>query len=1064
MNRRNFLKALGLGTGASALSACDHGLDDNRYYTPIEQLLPYVVKPENVIPGVPTFFATTVTRGPDAHPVLARHRDGRVIHVGSNKRAPYAPAVPKAALLELQKHYSPDRYKGPMTGETATTWDEAVPKVAAAVKAAKAAGKTVAYLGGYRSGSIVSLISAVADAAVFWEPLGYEADANAAELLFGKRMVPRYDLAGAHYVLSFGANLLGGWGGTRMQSDFAAARNANFGHFVARYAHVSPYRDQSAANADDWFDAAPGSEVLVARAIASLVAKKTGATGPAVAAIGSVDVAAAAAASGIDAGKIEAIAAQFAAGNAVALPGGTIGAGKGATDLAAATYLLNIVGGAAPKLFSAGGYAGPVHSTGDLRKLIADMNAGKVGVLFVDDANPVHNAPGLGFAEALAKVGTSVAFTSHPDETTAKCSMVLPSADVFEDWGDEEPMAGMTLLRQPTMSPIDIKYRPHGEKEQVANGWDVRSAGDVLVQVGKQLGTVTASSWKDYLRERWAASFYDMDVLAPARERARLTAEAEGATIDPDAVVPPAHTSAGFPRWFNKHLASGFYKTGAAERAAMPAVSGSISWSADTLPAGTGDMVAIIVPHAHVADGRYANTPWAQELPDPMTGMVWDSWAEIHPETADKLGLADRDQVTITSAAGSVDVGIERTNSVRPDVVALQFGQGHTAGGRYANGVGVNVAALANTLDAHGAMAWQSAKVTVKATGKKTDLVHTFGGDSDEDRNFAVLCNAEQLAEHGDAESAHPGEMTGIHHLELDKRLVEKGLTDFYGLTQHPTYRFGMTVDTDACNGCGACSIACYAENNLPVVGREKVRQGREMSWIRVNRYFKGDDTFFVPMMCQQCGHAPCESVCPVLATYHNLDGLNAMIYNRCVGTRYCSNACPFSARKFNYHSYVWPEPFNMQLNPDVVTRTMGVMEKCTFCVQRVRGMKTAYKDAATESTNFNAVIPDAALQQLPACAEACPSQALTFGNLNDDSSMVSKARKSGRKYMPLEDLNVFSAVNYLAKSSFHSAKPEAHHGGAHGAASGDDHGKADHHGKADAHGKADDHGAPAAH
>jgi molybdopterin-containing oxidoreductase family iron-sulfur binding subunit len=1074
MNRRNFLKALGLGTTASALSACDHGLDDNRYYTPVEQLLPYVVKPENIIPGVPTFFATSVTRGPEAHPVLARHRDGRVIHVGANKRAPYAPAVPKAALLELQKHYSPDRYKQPMEGTSPVTWDDAVPKVVAAVQAAKSAGKKVAWLGGYRSGTIVDLIGAVADHVVMWEAAGYEAEANAAELVFGSRFLPRYDLAGAHYVLSFGANILNGWGGTRLQSEFAAARNPNQGHVVARYAHVSPYRDQSGANADDWIAVAPGTEVLVARAIASLVAKKTGASGPAVAAIGTVDVAAAASAAGVDVAALEAVASQFAAGHAVALPGGSIGAGRAATDLAAATYLLNMVGkDTAPQMFSAGGYRAPVSSTADVEALVAEMNAGNVGVLFIDDANPVHLLPGMDFAAALAKVGTSIALTSHPDETTALCKMVLPSADTFEDWGDEEPLAGMTLVRQPTMSPIDIKYRPPGEEEQVSNGWDVRSAGDLLVTIGKATAGVTSASWKDYLRERWARLFFDMDVLAPARERARLQAEADGTTVDapvdPETgepvAAPGAHTDPGFPRWFNKHLAAGYYKGAAADAPRMPQVTGTISWSADTLPTGAGDMVAILVPHAHVGDGRYANTPWAQELPDPMSGIVWDSWAEIHPDTAAKLGVSDRDEVSITGEGGSITAGVEVTKSVRPDVVAVQLGQGHTAAGRYANGVGQNAAILAKGLDAHGAMAWSGNKVSVKATGNRTDLVHTFGGDSDEDRNFAVLVNAEQLAEKGDAPSAHPGDMTGIHHLELDKRLVENKITDFYGLTQHPTYRFGMTVDTDACTGCGACSIACYAENNLPVVGREKVRQGREMSWIRVNRYFKGDDTFFVPMMCQHCGHAPCESVCPVLATYHNLDGLNAMIYNRCVGTRYCSNACPFSARKFNYHTYVWPEPFNMQLNPDVVTRTMGVMEKCTFCIQRIRGMKTAYKDAATETTNYNAVVPDAALQQLPACAEACPSQALTFGNLNDESSLVSQARHSGRKYMPLEDLNVFSAVNYLAKSSFHKEPPAAHHGGGHGGAHGaTDHGEGGDHGKADDHGgdhgkAGDDHG-----
>jgi len=281
--------------------------------------------------------------------------------------------------------------------------------------------------------------------------------------------------------------------------------------------------------------------------------------------------------------------------------------------------------------------------------------------------------------------------------------------------------------------------------------------------------------------------------------------------------------------------------------------------------------------------------------------------------------------------------------------------------------------------------------------------------------------------------------------------VTAKGTTDLYPIPDHPTYRFGMTVDVNACNGCGICAIACYAENNLPVVGKQKVREGREMGWIRVNRYWSEDheehgvkEIRFVPMMCQHCGHAPCESVCPVLATYHTIDGLNAMIYNRCVGTRYCANNCPYKARRFNWHSYVWPEPFNFQLNPDVTARTMGVMEKCTFCVQRIRAIKSAVK-----SEGFNTQVSDADLRQLPACVEVCPSQALTFGNLNDPESAPARTRQPPRHYEVFGDLNVFPAVNYLAKASF--TPPPRHHG-AHGAGHGDAAGAEGH---GDAHGEA---------
>jgi molybdopterin-containing oxidoreductase family iron-sulfur binding subunit len=453
---------------------------------------------------------------------------------------------------------------------------------------------------------------------------------------------------------------------------------------------------------------------------------------------------------------------------------------------------------------------------------------------------------------------------------------------------------------------------------------------------------------------------------------------------------------------------------------------------------GSGEFTLVSFEHSFLGDGRFANVPWAQEAPDPLSGQTWDTWVVVSRATAAKLGLEDDDLVTLTTATGSIDVGVEILPVVRDDVVAVPFGNGHTSAGRYTDGIGKNVIALLSTVTGAGGVAWQQAKVSLTKAGSKAGLTSAFGmGDHDPGRNWVANAPAAQVAEHGDAPSAHPGELTGIHHLPMDRRLQERGITDFYPAPDHPTYRFAMTVDTDACTGCGACSIACYAENNLPVVGKRKVGEGREMAWIRINRYLQGDDgeeVHFLPLMCQQCAHAPCESVCPVLATYHTLDGLNAMVYNRCAGTRYCSNACPYSLRRFNYHSYTWPEPFNLQLNPDVVTRTMGVMEKCTFCVQRIRRVKSAYKDGGA----FTQTVPDAALTQLPACADACPSQALTFGNLEDENSKPTLLRKSGRTYTPIHEINTMSAVNYLAKANFH--KTHDSHGGDHAAGADDNH------------------------
>jgi molybdopterin-containing oxidoreductase family iron-sulfur binding subunit len=274
-----------------------------------------------------------------------------------------------------------------------------------------------------------------------------------------------------------------------------------------------------------------------------------------------------------------------------------------------------------------------------------------------------------------------------------------------------------------------------------------------------------------------------------------------------------------------------------------------------------------------------------------------------------------------------------------------------------------------------------------------------------------------------------PASIVPIHEVPVDERLIKAKLTDMYPEPDHPTYRFAMAFDLNRCTGCGACEAACYAENNLAVVGPEQIKKSRHMGWIRLSRYWEGGDDHpdvrFQPTMCQHCSHAPCEGVCPVLATYHNLDGLNAMIYNRCVGTRYCGNNCPYTARRFNYHSFKWPESFNLMLNPDVSTREMGVMEKCTFCVQRLREAKDTYRD------RDHAVVPNEALRRITACAQACPADAITFGNVKDGEGEVHHKFQDERAYTMLGELNTKPGVRYLAR--IHHNPSKLHHGGGHG-------------------------------
>jgi molybdopterin-containing oxidoreductase family iron-sulfur binding subunit len=1052
MNRRDFLKALGLGTGVSAAQACN--IDDNVYFTPIEQIVPYVTRPEQTTPGTFSQFATSVGYGPHAWPVVALHREGRVTNVGANHAAPVPPAVTSAGYLAVQRHYAPDRITAPRKDGAPMDWKQGTELLTSAARKARAEGKQIAWIGPYRSGSLADLLDLVTNGhAVHFEPLGLDAERLAARALFGEDESLRFVLDEATFVLSFGAPFLSdAWGNASVRTGFSAARAATQNRAVARFAAVTPLKDQTTANADDWYPCTPGSEALVALAVASLVAEARKYSGPGAAMLAAANVEQAASASGLSADAIRELATRFVDG-AVALPGGLNGASGAATRLAGAVYLLNHVA-RSPGMRS-GGYPGPIHSQADVDALVADMEAGKVGLLLVDDLDLAAVLPGGAFAAALGKVGTVVSVSSHQNETNKDITTVLPTHDAFEDWGDEEPWSGMTVVRQPGALPLG----------------DTRSLGDLLLDIWRAVDAAAApqQTWRDWLWSGWLTPEPPAVAAAPegapvepdegggrgGRRRRRREEREAAATPDapPVAVAPVVDLASPESRRALQLLLQRGYVV-SDDRARKPELVGTMDFSGGADASGDGSHHLMVYAHPFKLDGRFANEPWANETPDPMTGQMWDSWALLHPETAAGLGVGDNDLLSIDANGKTLQIGVEVHPCVAPGVVAIALGGGRTsASGRYADGVGVNViSVLAPRKDAAGASVFQGAKVTVRSAGSRADLVSTFGvgGDDQQHRHFARVVHADEWQ--GDTEVEEPGSLTGVHTLAMDRRLLAKEAewraqnpdaemektqyVDLYPVPDHPTYRFALTVDTNSCTGCGACVVACYAENNIPVVGKWKVRKSREMSWIRINRYFDkhssdgSPSVHFVPMMCQQCAHAPCESVCPVLATYHTIDGLNAMVYNRCVGTRYCANACPYSIRRFNYHTYAWPEPFNLQLNPDVSSRTMGVMEKCTFCVQRIRRMKAAYR-----AEGFTHTVPDEALRQLTACAEACPSQAITFGNLNDPLSTPHRTRKTGRTYTQLTEINTFPAVNYLARASFHVNRPG--HGSGHASADG---------------------------
>ncbi len=1027
-NRRDFLKVAG-ASSATAAVGCNDMAQLIEARTPIENVLPYVVQPDQVVPGVSTFFASACNECSASCGTVLRNREGRVVKVEGNPEHPgNRGRICSMGLQSIQGTYSPDRFAGPMKAGATSTWDDVIADISAAVRSASAAGKKVAWLGYPRTGALGALIRQFTGAAggqtLYWDPIGKESLRAATRAVFGRDTVPTYALDEAHTVVSFGAEFLSTWGSVSHERGWANSRDPKHGDFVGRTVCIEPKLGNTSAMADVLLKATPGTEVGVAMALARLVADANGYAGPATALLAGINPSDACTTAGISLDRLTEVAGWLAAHASVVLPGGTT-TSAASTDLATASLLVNVVAGNIGKTVHFGGSTRftDVGSYSDVASLLAECAAGAVDVLFMDDLDLAHAMPdGIDVMDALAKVGTLVAFANEPTDSLTPAAFVLPPGTTLETWGANESQDGWFTLQQPGMAPLH----------------DSRNIGDSLLAIAHAAGLADAAA----------------DMAAAAEDATTVSAagEASGATV-----ALPGLTASGFEGYLGQ-----WWKAAVWTRAGQPGTFESFwvdslragGWWDDVRPEGaelqlaaapasggvavdgSGDLTLLLFPHPFIGDGRHANKPWAQEVPEPLSSFTWGTWAEVSPATAERLGLDPESTVTVKTDRGSIDVGWYANPGMHDDAVAVVMGNGHDRSGRYTK-FGANPTKLIGAAvdEKSGALSYVSTKATVsRASG---DNLFAYIGNMDTDGrgvNFAVSNDDRGTG-------TEPSSIVPMHHVPIDQRLLDAGLNDMYPEPEHPTYRFAMAVDNNRCTGCGACETACFAENNIPVVGPEQIRYGRHMGWIRLSRYFEGEgetpDVRFQMNVCQQCSHAPCEGVCPVLATYHNLDGLNAMIYNRCVGTRYCGNNCPYTSRRFNYHSFKWPESYNLMLNPDVMTREMGVMEKCTFCVHRLREIKDSFRDNRYNGSGGPVVATDESLLKATACAQACPTDAITFGNLKDEAATVSKLFEDERAYAMLGELNTKPGVRYLARINH---TPSAlHHGGGHGDSHGDD-------------------------
>jgi molybdopterin-containing oxidoreductase family iron-sulfur binding subunit len=976
MNRRTFLKLAGAGSVAFAAGCSPESP---------QYLYSQVQAPDDMVTGKSTWYASTCRECPAGCGVLARNREGRVVKLEGNPGHP----VNRGKLCmrgqaALQAVYHPERLKTPLLrdgdGFKPIRFDQAIALLKSkAQTAARNGADRVRVLTETVGESRMALFQDVlagwnSGGPVVFEPFGYEALKAANRDVFGVDGLVSYRLEEADLLLSFGAEFLETWLSPVEYAWKFKAMHAVHGGAKGIFFHASPYQGLTGANADHWLACAPGSEAALALGLVrQLLDVKRGAHLPAALralledATAPYTQEAVLQRCGIPLKGYERLVVQLVeARRPLVLGAGCAMSEDNGLRTNIAANLLNLM--LDPQLARIDAVARHRVETAARRvevlALFTAMAAGRVEVAILNNVNPAFALPpGSGVGAALSGAAPFVVgLTAFMDETAALCDLVLPVRLPLETWDEYGGRTTLLSTLQPAMGRLGAA--PH--------------LTDVLLEAGSGPRRPGADA-RGYLAERLLKE-------GRVRDEAQWVDMLRQGGIFETVRRPPPVPAAPDPG----RLASAL-----ADR--------------DLGPPSAG-LAFAAAPSVRLFDGRGANRPWLSEIPEPLSRVAWQSPVFLHPETARANELAQGDIVRLETEAGALEAPAYPSEVVRPGTLMMPMGQGHTAYGRYAAGVGANPVAVLPERTASlcgGAGNW-AFNVTLRKTGRALKLAHVDGSRIQHGRPFALTVT---LAELG---AARPPAKAGLtmDRFPLTLPLPEgyDPRRDFYPAHDHDHYRWGMVVDLDRCVGCGACAAACYAENNVGIVGEQRIREGREMAWLSVERYHderRMQRVMFLPMLCQHCDNAPCEAVCPVYAPHHSAEGLNNQIYNRCIGTRFCSQNCPYKVRRFNWFTWEWPEPLNLQLNPDVTVRSKGVMEKCSFCIQRI-------KEARTVAKNEDREIRDGEIA--PACVQTCPTDALVFGNLNDPQTRVRKLVNDPRAYQALGYLNTKPAVIYLKK------------------------------------------------
>lgn len=957
--RRDFLKTLGFGLGAVTLAACES--------TPVRKSIPYLIKPEEITPGVPNFYASTFK----GQSILVRTREGRPIFIEPNPSAlgvnQGTDAATQASVLDL---YDTSKLKGPQLNGSDVSWSNLDAEVVKALDKAAAAGKQIALVSSTINSP--SALSAIAKFTAKYpttkvvevDAVSYAGIIKANGNSFGKAVLPRYRFDKADVIVSVASDFLGSWvNGEEHTQQYMTNRNYKSlqHHKMSRHIQFEAGLSMTGTNADVRIAIKPSEEGAV---LISLYNQITGSS----------------LAGGLSSNEKAQTAVKLVAQELKNAQGKALVV-AGSNDVAIQT-LVNGINVALQSYGNTIDLDNPSYlfkgNDEAFAQFLKDAAQGQVGVAFFWNSNPLYSYFDTDAVKAaLDKVDFKLSFSERADETASELNAIAPQPTYLESWGDAQPFEGYYTIVQPTINPI---YNTRQAEQSLLNWADEEVDYYTFVKNNWEQNLLAGSS------KKW------VDVL-----------------------------QTGYNYKGEKSATSYSFDLSSLSAVALQIASAS--------KAIAGEVEVQLYENNSIKDGSQANNAYLQELPDAVSKVTWDNYAAINPKYAESLGLGENSLLEVTVANGKKEVlPVLLQPGQAIGTVSIAIGYGRTKAGKAGNNVGKNVYPFANLVN--GTVQFSTAGSLKKVAGKyelaQTQTHHTIEG-----RNIIRETTFAKYKE-------NPGHNAG--------RFIDNHKTyDLWNKYEQPGHRWVMAIDLNACTGCGSCIVACSIENNVPVVGRDEVRRRREMHWLRIDRYYAihedaiqpdydngvtdekvlkkiGDANYenvtvvHQPMMCQHCDHAPCETVCPVLATVHSSEGLNHMAYNRCFGTRYCANNCPYKVRRFNWFNYWNDSRFDnylnneftqLVLNPDVTSRSRGVMEKCSMCIQRIQGAKLKAKME-------NRALKDGDVQL--ACAAACSANAIIFGDANDPESEVSKALRNERVYYVLEEINVQPGTGYMTK------------------------------------------------